>query len=79
MVNSPDTYIILEHFADNSEETELANFGLCFGGICIMSILKPLWVMEEISLGSLFNRGWASPHLVLIWRAMMKNDVCIRI
>ncbi|AFL85847.1 1,4-alpha-glucan branching enzyme [Belliella baltica DSM 15883] len=28
----PDAYVILEHFADNSEETELANYGLMFWG-----------------------------------------------
>jgi len=28
----PDAYLILEHFADNSEERELANYGLLFWG-----------------------------------------------
>ncbi|MCH7401891.1 alpha-amylase family glycosyl hydrolase [Belliella kenyensis] len=28
----PDAYVILEHFADNSEEQELANYGLMFWG-----------------------------------------------
>lgn len=30
--NHPDAYLILEHFADNSEERELANYGLMFWG-----------------------------------------------
>ncbi|MCH7396427.1 alpha-amylase family glycosyl hydrolase [Belliella sp. DSM 107340] len=28
----PDAYVILEHFADNSEERELANYGMMFWG-----------------------------------------------
>ncbi|MEZ4959417.1 MAG: alpha-amylase family glycosyl hydrolase [Saprospiraceae bacterium] len=30
--NDPDTYVILEHFADNSEEKELANYGMMLWG-----------------------------------------------
>ncbi|SMD45587.1 Por secretion system C-terminal sorting domain-containing protein [Aquiflexum balticum DSM 16537] len=30
--NHPDTYVILEHFADNTEERELADYGLMFWG-----------------------------------------------
>ena len=31
-VHTPDAYVILEHFADNSEETELANYGMMLWG-----------------------------------------------
>ncbi|WP_194778239.1 alpha-amylase family glycosyl hydrolase [Pararhodonellum marinum] len=30
--NHPDAYVILEHFADNTEETELANYGMLLWG-----------------------------------------------
>lgn len=30
--NHPDAYVILEHFADNTEEKELSNYGLMFWG-----------------------------------------------
>jgi hypothetical protein len=42
-------YIILEHFADNSEETVLANYGMIlWGTVHHRNILKLQWVMLQI-------------------------------
>jgi 1,4-alpha-glucan branching enzyme len=64
----PNSYIILEHFADNAEEKELAdNKGLL--------LWANVWTQyQEASMGYVSNsnldggvhtsRGWANPHLV---------------
>ncbi|MES2882009.1 MAG: alpha-amylase family glycosyl hydrolase, partial [Bacteroidota bacterium] len=62
-----DAYIILEHFADNTEEKELADAG--------MMLWSNVWTQyQEASMGYLPNsnldngvytsRGWTNPHLV---------------
>jgi glycosidase len=61
----PEAYVILEHFADNSEEIELANYGMMLWG-------NMHGAYKEASLGftSGFqgvyhkNRGWNQAHLV---------------
>ncbi|HVF97903.1 MAG TPA: alpha-amylase family glycosyl hydrolase, partial [Flavisolibacter sp.] len=62
-----DAYIILEHFADNTEEKELSDNGLM--------LWANVWTQyQEASMGHLANsnfdngihttRGWTNPHLV---------------
>jgi 1,4-alpha-glucan branching enzyme len=61
----PDAYVILEHFSDNSEETELANYGMMFWGNLNSDF-------REIAKGGNRNfdwgyyqtRGWAKNHLI---------------
>lgn len=63
----PDAYFILEHFADNSEETELANYGMMLWGNIHGSY-------KQIGLGYVNSsnvdwayhgtRGWNDPHVV---------------
>ncbi len=63
----PDAYVILEHFADNTEEKELANYGMMLWG--------NMWgAYKETALGynttsnlsgiSYKSRGWTVPNLV---------------
>lgn len=65
----PDNYVILEHFADNSEEKVLAEYGMMLWG--------NMWgAYKEVALGfpaalgtslapvSYVQRGWSVPHLV---------------
>ena len=63
----PDCYVILEHFADNTEEKELANYGMMLWG--------NMWgAYKDAALGynttsnlsgiSYKSRGWSVPHLV---------------
>lgn len=64
---NPDAYLILEHFSDNSEETELANYGFLFWG----NLNDPY---SEAALGFNTNsnfswinyqqRNWNDPHVV---------------
>jgi glycosidase len=66
-VVSPNSYCILEHFADNNEETELSNYGMLFWG-------NLNYNFNEGTMGFVSNsnfqwgiytyRGWANPHLI---------------
>ena len=66
-LKSPGCYAILEHFADNSEEIELANYGMMLWG-------NNTYNFQEAVMGFLGNsnfsnniftaRGWTNPHLV---------------
>ena len=61
----PDTYIILEHFADNSEETELANFGFMLWGNMHHEFSEAsMGYGGDFTSAAYSNRGWAFPHLV---------------
>lgn len=65
----PATYVILEHFADNTEEKELAGYGMMLWGNMFPSY-------KEVALGfssgltanltgvSYKDRGWTVPHLI---------------
>lgn len=66
-LKSPGSYCILEHFADNTEEIELSNYGMMLWG-------NGAFNFEEASMGFLTNsnfegilhtaRGWTNPYLV---------------
>ena len=64
----PDLYFILEHFADNSEETILANYGMMLWGNMNNSYAQSAmgWIDDNSSLdwGYYKNRGWNEPNLV---------------
>jgi hypothetical protein len=63
----PDSYVILEHFAENSEEKELAEYGMMIWG-------KMYEQYKDAALGysttvnltgiSHTSRGWSNPHLI---------------
>ncbi len=61
----PSFYVILEHFADNTEEKELAEYGMMLWGNMNHGY-------SELSMGydadiqgvSYLERGWNAPHLV---------------
>jgi hypothetical protein len=64
---SPGSYCILEHFADNAEEKELANYGMMFWG-------NNNFKFNEATMGYLSNsdfsdisamrKGWNQHHLI---------------
>ncbi|MDX1830379.1 MAG: alpha-amylase family glycosyl hydrolase, partial [Lutibacter sp.] len=64
---SNDEYLILEHFADNSEETELANYGFMLWGNSNYSYGQNTMGYPsgaDISWMSYLNRGWNNPNVV---------------
>ncbi|NQV37084.1 MAG: T9SS type A sorting domain-containing protein, partial [Candidatus Marinimicrobia bacterium] len=75
-------YFILEHLADNSEETELANYGMMLWGNMNYSYNEATmgWLgNSDFSWGYYGSRGWSEPNLVTYMeshdeeRTMFKN------
>jgi 1,4-alpha-glucan branching enzyme len=68
-LKSPGSYCILEHFADNDEETVLSNYGMMLWGNENSSYnqatmgysTNPSW---DFSYGLASARGWTNPYLV---------------
>jgi len=61
----PSAYMILEHFADNSEETALANAGfMLWGNLNFAYGEAAMGYSGDFSWGSYQARGWNNPHLV---------------
>lgn len=60
-----DLYVILEHFANNDEETELANSGMMLWGNLVHAYNEAaMGYNADMNWGSYKNRGWNDPHLV---------------
>ena len=65
--HAPQSYVILEHFAENSEEKELSDYGMLFWG-------NLNYNYAEAAMGYVSNsnfqagihtvRGWTNPHLI---------------
>ncbi|WP_420315868.1 alpha-amylase family glycosyl hydrolase [Ekhidna sp.] len=82
----PTAYIILEHFADNSEEQVLADYGMLLWGNMNHTYINAA-KGSSTSLGSTFheNRGWNEPNLVsymeshdeerLMWQLSKSKDL----
>jgi glycosidase len=66
---NPNAYIILEHFADNTEEKELANYGCMIWGNINFNYNEATMGYHDggksdFSWVSYKKRGWNDPHLV---------------
>ncbi|PLX24004.1 MAG: alpha-amylase [Marinilabiliales bacterium] len=60
-----NAYVILEHLADNSEEKELANYGMLLWGNMNHDYLEAsMGYNSDFDRISYQERGWNSPHLV---------------
>jgi len=62
-----DAYVILEHFTENSEETELANYGMMIWGNNNNAYMQSAMGYDtdaSISGVSHLNKGWNYPNLV---------------
>ncbi len=71
--NFPDAYVILEHFADNSEETVLANYRVAEGnGMMLWGNFNYAYNQNSMGFSSSSdvswmyygNRGWTKPRAV---------------
>ena len=62
----PDAYVILEHFADNDEETELSSRGMMLWGNMTTQYGQGAkgYGGSDFSNNWYVQRGWADPHLV---------------
>jgi len=66
-VKSSGSYVILEHFAENSEEIELSNYGMLLWGNMNYNFSEAAmgWVNTSNFEGYLHTtRGWNNPHLI---------------
>jgi 1,4-alpha-glucan branching enzyme len=66
---NPNTYVILEHLADNSEETVLAEYGMLLWGNLNYNYNEATMGYHDggksnFSWISYKNRGWSFPHVV---------------
>jgi len=62
---NPDAYVILEHFADNSEEKVLAELGMfLWGNMNNQYSEAAMGFSSNLEGISYKNRGWSVPHLV---------------
>jgi pullulanase/glycogen debranching enzyme len=62
-----NAYVILEHWCDNSEEEQLADYGMMLWGNITYGYKEALMGYpntSNISSGIYTNRGWTVPHLV---------------
>jgi len=76
----PDAYLILEHFAENSEEKELANYGMMLWGNMNHEYLEAAMGYSSNFNGTSYKSlGWNDPHRVAYMeshdeeRMMFKN------
>jgi glycosidase len=61
----PDAYIILEHFAPDAEEKELANYGMMLWGNKNNDYCEAaMGYSSDLTTASYLGRGWAVPNLV---------------
>lgn len=64
---SPSSYCILEHFADNSEEIELSNYGMLLWGNMSHSFQQSTMgynTGSDLSGSVAVNRGWSQNNLI---------------
>jgi len=64
---NPNAYVIFEHLADNSEERELANFGIMLWGIMnynYSEASKGVTANSDLTWGVYTSRSWSKPNLV---------------
>ncbi|MDI9366568.1 MAG: alpha-amylase family glycosyl hydrolase [Flavobacterium sp.] len=64
---SPNSYCILEHFADNNEETELANYGMMLWGNMAYGYQQATMGYSngsDLSYSVAANKGWNDNNLV---------------
>jgi len=66
-LKSPGSYVILEHFADNTEEIELSNYGMMLWGNTNYNFSEAAmgWVpTSNFEYGIFKVRNWTKPHLI---------------
>ncbi len=63
--NHPDAYVILEHLSDNSEEKELAEYGMMFWGNMNFDFREMAKGQnKDFNWAYYGSRGWSKPNLV---------------
>jgi 1,4-alpha-glucan branching enzyme len=77
-----DTYVILEHFADNSEEKVLANYGMMLWGNSsgdFANAARGTSSGNNFSWASYVARGWNEPNLISYMESHDEQRIMYRI
>jgi 1,4-alpha-glucan branching enzyme len=62
---NPNAYMILEHWADNNEETQLSNYGMMMWGNVTYGYANAMkGYTGDIGSGVYTTRGWSDPNLI---------------
>ncbi len=80
-LKAPGSYGILEHFANNDEELELANYGMMLWGNMNHSFSEAAmgWLGGSDFNGALhISRGWAQPHLIAYMESHDEERLMVR-
>ena len=79
---APNSYCILEHFADNNEEIDLSNYGMMLWGNSNHDYSEgTMGYSTNLQYGIYTNRGWTNPTLITYQeshdeeRLMYKNKI----
>ncbi len=63
--HDPAVYVIMEHFADNDEETELADYGMMLWGNMNHAFTEAAAGRKsDLGWADYNMRGWSKPHLI---------------
>ena len=80
-LKSPGSYAILEHFAANSEERELSDYGMLLWGNLNYSFSEAAmgWIGTSNFDGALHvSRGWSQPHLMSYMESHDEERLMVR-
>ena len=77
---NPDAYIILEHFAPDTEEMELAAYGMMLWNNRNYDYSEAaMGYSSDLTYASYLGRGWIVPKSCEhTWKAMTRNGSCIK-
>lgn len=79
----PTAYTIMEHFADNTEEKVLADYGMMLWGNLNYNYSEASMAYHDnnksnLSWGSYKNRGWLYPHLITYMESHDEERMMVR-
>ncbi len=74
------SYVILEHFADNNEETELSNYGMMLWGNSNHEYSQAAkGFASDLDWSDYSYRGWTNPYLVSYMESHDEERVMVRV
>ena len=75
-----NSYVIMEHFADNDEEIELSNYGMMlWGNMNYQYSQAAKGFQSDLEWGDYTFRGWDDPHLVTYMESHDEERLMVRI
>ena len=76
----PDSYVIMEHFADNREEIELSEYGMMLWGNVNWQFSQAAEGRRSDLEGADYTvRGWSKPHLISYMESHDEERLMVRV